>query len=85
VKIFTMIAVTGSMFAITQAQAETVRVKGHVNRNGVYVAPHVRTAPDSRTTNNWESKPNINPYSGKAGTVDPYKPVPFKPFKPRKY
>ncbi len=65
--------------------AETVRVKGHVNKDGVYVAPHVRTAPDSRVTNNWSSKPNVNPYTGKSGTVDTYKPVPLKPYKPRKY
>jgi hypothetical protein len=67
------------------AAAETVRVKGHVNKNGVYVAPHARTAPDSRVTNNWSSKPNVNPYTGKAGTVDPYKPYTPKTYKPRKY
>ena len=65
--------------------AETVRVKGHVNKNGVYVAPHVRTAPDSKVTNNWSSKPNVNPYTGKAGAVATYKPMPLKPYKPRKY
>lgn len=67
------------------AVAEPVRVKGHVNKNGVYVTPHVRTSPDSRVTNNWSSKPNVNPYTAKAGTVDPYKPSTYKPYKPRKY
>lgn len=69
----------------TPTFAETVRVKGHVNKNGVYVPPHTRTAPDSRVSNNWGAKPNINPYTGKEGNIDPYKPVTFKPYKPKKY
>lgn len=28
--------------------AKTVEVKGHVRRDGVYVSPHVRSAPRSR-------------------------------------
>lgn len=61
----------------TPVMAETVRVKGHVRKDGTYVAPHVKTSPDSKTTNNWGSKPNVNPYTGKSGTVDPYKPKPL--------
>lgn len=59
-------------------------VRGHVMRDGVYVAPHMRTAPNSTTTDNWSSRPNTNPYTGKSGTVDPYavKPLPaYKPYK----
>ena len=59
------------------AFAEPVRVKGHIRKDGTYVQPHVRTSPDSRTTNNWGSQPNVNPYTGKSGTVDPYKPKPL--------
>lgn len=58
-----------------------VRVQGHTTREGVYVPPHVRTAPNETRTDNWSSKPNTNPYNGKAGTVDPYAPKPYKPFK----
>ena len=29
---------------------------------------------NSTKADNWSSKPNVNPYTGKAGTVDPYKP-----------
>ncbi len=58
-----------------------VRVQGHTTREGVYVPPHVRTASNETRTDNWGSKPNTNPYNGKAGTVDPYAPKPYKPFK----
>jgi hypothetical protein len=56
------------------AKGGSVAVHGYVRSNGTYVAPHVRTAPDSTRYNNWSSKPNVNPYSGKAGTIDPTKP-----------
>ena len=49
-------------------------VKGHVAKDGTYVAPHQRTNPNATKVDNWSSKPNVNPYTGKAGTVDPLKP-----------
>ena len=50
-----------------------VRVSGHVTKSGTYVAPSYRTTPNKTKVDNWSSKPNVNPYSGKAGTKDPYK------------
>lgn len=67
----------------TPAIADPVRVKGHVRKDGTYVAPHVRTSPDSSKTNNWGSEPNVNPYTGKEGKVDPYAPKPLP--KPKRY
>jgi len=58
-----------------------VQVQGHTTREGVYVPPHVRTAPNETRTDNWSSRPNVNPYNGRAGTVDPYAPKPYKPYK----
>jgi hypothetical protein len=49
----------------------TVTVRGYTKSNGTYVAPHVRTAPDSTPNNNWTTKPNVNPYTGKEGTKAP--------------
>lgn len=49
-------------------------VGGHYTKDGTYVQPHHATNPDSTKTNNWSSKPNVNPYTGKEGTKDPYKP-----------
>jgi hypothetical protein len=50
-------------------------VKGHVTKDGTYVAPHQQTNPNATKADNWSSKPNVNPYTGKAGTVDPLKPA----------
>lgn len=49
----------------------TVSVRGYTKSNGTYVAPHVRTVPDSTPNNNWTTKPNVNPYTGKEGTKAP--------------
>ncbi len=53
-------------------------VSGHVTKNGTYVAPHHATNPNSTKTDNWSSKGNVNPYTGKEGTKDPYAPTPPK-------
>jgi hypothetical protein len=91
-----LILAAGVMLA-TGAQAQTVRVGGHVNKNGVYVPPHYRTAPDSTIRNNWSTAPNVNPYTGRVGTVSPYAPpsyapkplytppAPYKPYKPKPF
>jgi hypothetical protein len=53
-------------------RSSTVHVRGHVTKAGTYVAPSYRKAPNHTKTDNWSSKPNVNPYTGKPGTVDPY-------------
>lgn len=51
-------------------------VRGYTRSNGTYVAPHYQTNPDSTRLNNWSTIGNVNPYTGKPGTVDPYKAQP---------
>ncbi len=48
--------------------AKDVPVRGYTRKDGTYVAPHVRTAPNSTKSDNYSTKDNINPYTGKAGT-----------------
>jgi len=62
-----------SAFA-AQLQAQRVHVRGHFSpKRGTYVMPHYRTAPDHSRLNNWSSRGNVNPYTGKRGTTDPYR------------
>jgi len=46
-------------------------VRGYTKRNGTDVAPHYSSAPDHSKANNWSSRGNVNPYTGKVGTKDP--------------
>jgi hypothetical protein len=46
----------------------SVHVRGSVTRRGVYRQPHRRTAPNHTQHDNWSTKGNRNPYTGKAGS-----------------
>lgn len=49
-------------------------VRGYTTRTGVTVAPHRATNPDRSRANNWSSAPNVNPYTGREGKLDPNRP-----------
>ena len=56
------------------AEARTVRVKGYYKPStGSYVQPYYRTSPNRNKWDNYSTKGNYNPYTGKRGTVSPYK------------
>ena len=56
------------------ALAASTSAKGYFKKDGTYVQPHKRTQADSLKFNNWSTKGNTNPYTGKKGSVDPYAP-----------
>ena len=43
-------------------------VKGYHKKDGTYVPPHYQTNPNKTQRDNYSSKPNVNPRTGKAGT-----------------
>ena len=45
-------------------------VRGYTKKNGTYVAPSHATNPNGTKKDNFSSKGNVNPYTGKAGTKD---------------
>lgn len=47
------------------------RTKGYLKKNGTYVAPHYKTSSDKSKMDNWSTKGNVNPTTGKKGTVNP--------------
>lgn len=53
------------------AFADDVYVRGYTRKDGTYVAPHHRSAPDGDTSNNWSTRGNVNPYTGQPGTRSP--------------
>jgi hypothetical protein len=46
-------------------------VRGHIKKDGTYVPPHHATNPNETRSDNWSTKGNINPYTGKDGTKQP--------------
>lgn len=78
-----LVAVVCSLLAMPDANARSSKssygpgtggasasagVRGHITKKGVYVPPHRRTTPDKSINNNWSTKPNRNPYTGKEGS-----------------
>jgi hypothetical protein len=43
-------------------------VSGYTRSNGTYVRPSHATNPDTTRNNNYSTKGNVNPYTGKYGT-----------------
>jgi len=58
-----------ALFSIT-AIANT-HVSGYSKKNGTYVMPHYRTSPNHTRYDNWSTKGNINPNTGKKGYKNP--------------
>jgi hypothetical protein len=52
----------------TGSSSSSRAVRGYTKRNGTYVAPYRATKPDRTQRNNYSTKGNLNPYTGKRGT-----------------
>ncbi len=50
----------------------SVYVNGYTRKDGTYVQGHYRSSPNHTRMDNYSTKGNFNPYTGKAGTVNPY-------------
>jgi hypothetical protein len=60
----------------TEPVSRSVSVHGYFRKNGTYVPPHHRSAPDRNFNNNWSTSGNINPYTGEEGKLS----VPASPY-----
>jgi hypothetical protein len=58
------------MLPMAAQSAGSHGVKGYTKKDGTYVAPHRQTNSNSTQRDNWSSKPNVNPYTGKKGTKE---------------
>lgn len=45
--------------------------QGYTNQHGTYVQPHYQTPPNNTTADNWSTRGNTNPYTGRPGTITP--------------
>ena len=56
---------------IRSGSTSTVRVRGYTKRDGTHIESHRRTKVDDTDLNNWSTKGNVNPDTGKMGTKTP--------------
>ena len=69
----TLVLIIGLLLATTASAAKDHVVRGHVKKDGTYVAPSRATNPNRTQRDNYSSKQNVNPYSGKEGKKEPQK------------
>ena len=56
------------LLSITTLSYSQKRVGGYTKSNGTYVAPYYRTEANNTKYDNYSTKGNYNPYTGKWGT-----------------
>lgn len=55
-------------------EARAIRVKGYYKPStDSYVQPYYRTSPNRSKFDNYSTKGNYNPYTGKKGYTNPYR------------
>ncbi|WP_313632519.1 hypothetical protein [Massilia timonae] len=59
------------LMALTASAVAQTHVRGYTKKDGTYVAPHYRSSPNSTRNDNYSTRGNVNPYTGKAGTKAP--------------
>lgn len=71
---FVLVLLSYCCFPVLDAAASSRShsVRGYYRSNGTYVAPHHATNRNGTKLDNWSTKGNVNPYTGKAGTKNPY-------------
>lgn len=70
-KRFLLIVICTLLVSPLELLARDTYVQGYLRKDGTYVAPHHRSAPDKSYNNNWSTYPNTNPYTGKMGANRP--------------
>ena len=58
---------------ISQNNPNHTYQKGYIKKDGKYVDGHYKTKKNKTETDNFISKPNVNPYNGKKGYKKPKK------------
>lgn len=62
---------SGSHSSGTGSNPSSHSVKGYTKKDGTSVQPHQQTNPNGTTRDNYGTRGNVNPYTGKVGTKSP--------------
>lgn len=73
-KLIFCLAIVFSLVFTIPVEAKTVKVKAYFKPSiGKYINSHYKTSPNKTKIDNYSTKYNYNPYTGKKGYVNPYK------------
>lgn len=63
-----LLALASASLLVSGTASADKYVKGHVKKDGTYVQGHYKTDPNGTKNDNYSTKGNKNPYTGKKGT-----------------
>lgn len=73
-KIIFCLAIIFSLISISSVDAKTIKVNSYYKPStGKYINSYYKTSPNKTKLDNYSTKYNYNPYTGKKGYVNPYK------------
>lgn len=73
-KIIICVAIAIALFTTSSVEAKTISVKSYFKPSiGRYVNSYFKTSPNKTKLDNFSTKYNYNPYTGKKGYVNPFK------------
>ena len=70
-KIFVILIAGMLLQSAAFARTGSHYVRGYTTRRGTYVQAHRATNPNHTKLDNWSTKGNVNPFTGKRGAVNP--------------
>lgn len=73
-RIINTLVILGLILSFSIVEAKTIKVNSYYKPSiGRYVNSYFKTSPNKTKIDNYSSKYNYNPYTGKKGSVNPYK------------
>ncbi len=66
-KIVILLLIMGLLLISSKQASAYVRTRGYLKKSGTYVMPHFKSNSNSFKWDNWSSKGNTNPFTGKKG------------------
>lgn len=73
-KLITIFSIVGILLGLVGSVDAASRVRGYYKPStGSYIQPHYRSSPNRSRYDNYSTKGNYNPYTGKKGYTSPYK------------
>jgi hypothetical protein len=66
-KLLVLILSVSMVLSMVMSVSALRYTRGYYRSNGTYVSPYRSTSPNSYKSDNWSSKGNYNPYTGKKG------------------
>jgi hypothetical protein len=67
--------------ALSASAVAQTYVRPHVRSDGTYVEGHMRSSPNNTRIDNYSTQGNTNPFTGQAGSQNPYSP--YNPYGPK--